>query len=127
MGSSHFKAAQIGKQRLFALGRVAPGEMNKCEQRYEDEVLKPALHSGDVAWYKFEAIKLRLADRTFLTVDFAVLPRSGVMELHDVKGARMIYMEDAKVKMKVAAELFPFVFKVAFAPKRGMPWDVEEV
>lgn len=113
---------------MRALGRLKSGVQNKTEAAYEDNVLKPALHAGEILWYKFEGIKLKLAGNTFLTVDYAVLPRSGVVELHDVKGHRRVYMDDAKVKMKVAAEAYPFVFKVCFAPKkRGDAWEVETV
>lgn len=116
------------RSRLFAKGRLKAGEMNRAEIAYEDNVLKPAMQAGEILWYSFEGIKLKLADRTHLTVDFAVLPRSGVLEMHDVKGHRRIYMDDAKVKMKVAAQAFPFVFKVAFAPSgRGGQWEVETV
>lgn len=116
------------RSRLFAMGRLKTGEMNRAEMSYEDQVLKPLQQAGEILWYRFEGLKLKLADRTFLTVDFAVLPRSGVLEMHDVKGHRKIYMDDAKVKMKVAAEAYPFVFKVAFAPSgRNGAWEVETI
>jgi len=132
MGSGRSSALQIvaGRQQRFrALGRLKQGEKNKTEQRYEDQVLKPALHRGDILWYRHEGIKLRLADRTFLTVDYAVLPASGVLEMHDVKGAPILFQEDAKVKMKVAAEEYPFVFKVAYPIGRTAlaDWKVEEI
>jgi hypothetical protein len=114
-------------ERYKALGRLKSGTKNKAEIRYEEEVLKPSMMAGNILWYAFEGIKLKLADRTFITIDYAVLPKSGVMELHDVKGHRAIYLDDAKVKMKVAADKFPFVFKVAFMPRGGRPWEVEEV
>ena len=121
-----FNATAVAGMR--ALGRLKSGTQNKTEAAYEDTVLKPAMQAGEILWYKFEGIKLKLAGNTFLTVDYAVLPRNGVMELHDVKGHRRIYMDDAKVKMKVAAESYPFVFKVAFAPDRkGKSWEVETV
>lgn len=121
--------ASLGTARLRALGRLKTGEKNKTEQRYEDEVLRPALHAGDVLWYRFEAIKLRLADNTFLTMDYAVLPRSGVLELHDCKGSKRIIMDDAKVKMKVAADQYPLTFKIAnpIGSRAGTGWQVEEV
>lgn len=120
--------APVGK-RHHALGRLAPGEMNKTEARYEREVLAPAKAAGTVAWYAFEAIKLRIAPRTFLTVDFFVLAPDGILECHDVKGARAIVEEDAKVKMKVAAAAFPFVFRIVIPrPLRdGGGWSIETV
>lgn len=115
--------------RHYALGRLKTGEKNRTEAAYESDVLKPAMIAGDVLWYRFEGIKLRLADNTFLTVDYAVLPASGVLELHDVKGSPAIFSEDAKVKMKVAAEAYPFVFKVCFPrPKKdGGGWKIVEI
>lgn len=118
--------ALASTRRFQALGRLKQGEMNKSEARYQNEVLEPALRAGEVLWYRFEGVKLRVAKNTFLTPDFAVLSRAGLIELHDVKGSRVLYMDDAKVKMKVAAEAYPFVFKVAFPPKRkGEAWEVE--
>lgn len=114
-------------KRLYALGRLKTGQQNATEARYEAEVLRPATIAGDVLWYRFEGIKLRLADNTFLTVDYAVLPASGVLELHDVKGAAAIFADDAKVKMKVAAEAYPFVFKVAFPLPRKAGWKVDTI
>ena len=115
----------MNMRRFQALGRLRPGQMNKTEAKYAGylELRKAA---GEVLWYAFEPIKLRLADNTFFTPDFAVLPDSLVLELHDVKGARAIVTDDAKVKVKVAASSFPFVFRLAF-PTKGGGWDIEEV
>ena len=115
-----------GKERLYALGHLKTGEMNLTEQRYEDEVLTPGMIVGDVLWYAFEGIKLRLADNTFLTVDFAVLPRSGRLTMVDVKGAAAIVQEDARVKMRVAADRYPFAFQLAF-PEKGGGWTIKDV
>lgn len=105
----------------FALGRLKVGERNKTEAAYEQtlELLKRA---GDVAWYRFEGIKLRLADKTFLTPDFAVMRGDGTMEMHDCKG---FFMEDAKVKMKIAADTYPFKFFVV--RKKGSGWEYEQI
>lgn len=89
-----------------ALGRLAPGTMNKTEAAYAQH-LDLLLKTGDVLWYRFEGLKFRLADKTFLTPDFAVMTRGALIELHDVKG---FMMEDANVKMKVAADQYPFEF-----------------
>lgn len=116
------------KPSFLALGRLKAGAMNKTESAYERD-LRDAQTLGDILWYRFEGLKLRLADNCFLTVDFAVLAKDGVLEMHDIKGARAIYTDDAKVKMKVAAELYPFRFKVIFPrPKReGGGWEVDEL
>lgn len=108
----------------FALGRLPVGVMNKTEAAY-DAHLWQKRHAGTVLWHKFEGVKLRLADNTFYTCDFAVLPDTGVLEMHEVKGG--FWMEDAKVKIKVAASIYPFVFKSVkvLAKKHGGGWEIE--
>ncbi len=90
----------------FALGRLKVGAMNKTEAAY-DQVLADKQHVGLIQWYRFEGLKLRLADKTFYTPDFAVMAADGVMECHEVKG---FWQEDAKAKIKIAASLYPFRF-----------------
>jgi len=108
---------KFGKSKagLFALGRLKQGERNKTEQAYED-LLKAMQISGEILWYKFECIKLRLADNTFYMPDFLVMKANGELEAHEIKGAKAIFMDDARVKIKVAAETFPFKF-IAVYPK----------
>ena len=50
---------------------------------------------------------MRLADNTFYTPDFAVLAADCVMECHEVKGW---WQDDARAKIKIAADLYPFRF-----------------
>lgn len=120
--------SRFGRQGFFALGRLPAGTLNKTEQAFAQH-LEAMKRAGEVLWYEFEAIKLRLADNTFLTVDFAVLSASGYLEMIDVKGGRAVFADDAKAKMKVAAAKFPLVFKVAYPrPKRdGGGWEIEEI
>ena len=113
-----------GREKLFALGRLKTGEMNQTEAAYA-WVLEGRKRLGEIAWYKFEGIKLRLADNTFLTIDFSVMLANGELEMHEVKGAGAIFQDDAKVKVKVAAEMYPFRFIVAIprAKKNGGGWE----
>ena len=109
--------------RSFALGRLKAGAMNNTEKAYAAhlDLLKAA---GKVGWFRFEGIKLRLADNTFYSPDFAVMAEDGVMEMHEVKG---FWTDDARVKIKVAADQYPFRFIAikAEAKKRGGGWAVE--
>lgn len=120
--------APTAKQRMQAKGRLPKGEMNATETRYAAHLDELKL-AGDVVWWRFEAIKLLLAPITTLTPDFMVQLADGTVELHDVKGAKAIYEDDAKVKMKVAAKDYPFVFRVVFpkAKKDGGGWLIEVV
>ena len=107
-----------------ALGRLKTGERNKMEAKYEAELELRRL-ARDVAWFKFEGVKLRLADNTFYTPDFAVMLANGQMEMHEVKG---FWQDDARAKIKIAADLYPFRFIAvkAEAKKRGGGWVIEE-
>ena len=112
---------------MYALGRLKTGAMNKTEQAYAIN-LERLRQEGYIAWYKFEGVKLRLADNTFYSPDFAVMTAEGVMQMHEVKGARAIFQDDAKVKVKVAADAYPFQFLVVYpiAKNKGGGWEIDE-
>lgn len=109
---------------MYALGRLKTGQMNKSEEAYSRH-LEAEKQAGRVAWWRFEGVKFRLADNTFYSPDFAVMLPCGTMQMHEVKG---FWMDDAKVKIKVAAELYPFEFIAvrALAKKHGGGWEREE-
>jgi hypothetical protein len=109
--------------RAFALGRLKVGQMNRTEAAYAEHLER--IKGTVIAWYRFEGVKLRLADNTFYTPDFAVMLMDGTMECHEIKG---FWRDDAKVKIKVAAEMYPFRFLALKAkPKKdGGGWSVEE-
>lgn len=104
----------------FALGRMKAGKMNKTESAYA-RYLEALKHVGEVLWYEFEPMNLRLADKCFYTVDFMVMVKSGQIECHEVKG---YWTDDALVKIKAAAEKFPFRF-ISVRLVKGN-WDVRE-
>ena len=79
--------------------------MNKTEARYAEQFLEPAKRAGHILDYQFEAIKLRLADNTWYSPDFLVTERDYTQSIHEVKGG--FVREDAWVKLKVIAELYP--------------------
>lgn len=108
----------------YALGRLPTGQRNKTEAQYE-QTLELQRQAGNVLWYRFEGIKLRLADNTFYTPDFAVMRDDGVLECHEVKG---FWQDDARVKIKVAADAYPFrFFAVKALPKKnGGGWEYEQ-
>lgn len=113
--------------RHLALGRMKAGKQNNTEKAY-GQVLELRKRAGEVLWYAFEGIKLRLADNTSYTPDFAVMLSDRTIELHEVKGAPGIFTDDARVKVKVAAEKFPFRFIVAYPRKKrdGGGWTFQE-
>lgn len=108
----------------FALGRLKTGQMNKTEAAYGAH-LESLKSAGSVLWYRFEGMKLRLADNTFYTPDFAVMASTGQLECHEVKG---FWQDDARAKIKVAAEMYPlrFVAVTARSKKDGGGWREED-
>ncbi|MGU7780510.1 hypothetical protein [Burkholderia sp. PU8-34] len=112
------------KTRMQALGRLKTGEMNQTEKRYATH-LEARRQAGEIVWYRFEGIKFRLADNTFYTPDFAVMLSDGRLEAHEVKG---YWQDDARVKIKVAADQYPirFIAVKANPKKAGGGWQTEE-
>lgn len=88
--------------------RPVRGSMNGGEKRYAQRLENRRL-AGEIAGYWFEAVKFRLADKTWYSPDFLVMLSDGRLELHEFKG----WMEeDANVKLKVTSEaywLFPVI------------------
>lgn len=112
------------QRALQALGRLKVGAMNKTEAAYA-ATLEQRRAAGEVAWFKFEGIKLRLADNTFFTPDFFVMLSDGSLEAHEVKG---FWQEDARAKIKIAADMYPLRFlAVRVKPKKeGGGWSIED-
>lgn len=96
-----------GNKHYQALGRLKSGAMNQTEAKYAQrlELLK---HAGEILWYEFEPANLRLADKCFYKIDFMVLTSGMELQVHEVKGGYMT--DDSLVKIKAAAEKFPFAF-----------------
>ena len=113
------RSSTHGNASLLALGRLRTGQLNKTEQAYAAHLELKRI-AGEIVWLRFEGVKLRLADNTFYTPDFAVMAADGVIELHEVKG---FWADDARVKIKVAAEQYPFRFKAVKKTRGG--WEEE--
>ncbi len=124
--------------------RRVPRQMNRLESAWCEQI-RLRQHAGEIAWWKFEGIALKLADDTRYTPDFMVQLPDGTLEAHEVKGrtkkpARKVngvkvrpegtipYVEgDAKVKLSVFAEAFPFRCVVAFCGGMKDSWSFKEV
>lgn len=115
-----FKQA-VETAKVIAKGRQhTPGVMNKTEACYA-AYLEQLKNAGEVIWYAFEGVRLRLAKQTTYTPDFIVMNADGTIECREVKGH---WEDDARIKIKVAAEMFPFRFIAV--KKDGSGW-IEEV
>ena len=118
LGYGHLIPPKVTRaSNLDELGR------NKLEAkfgRYLDELK----HRGDIKGYKFESVKLRLAKRTWYTPDYHAIRSDDAHILYECKGN--FWRDDARVKIKVAAEMYPhFRFiAVRWVGKAG-GWDFE--
>lgn len=118
------------KRLPVAVGTVAPPElnpaMNKTEAEYA-QMLEARRVSGEIQWWAYEAMTLKLADNTRYTPDFLVMLADGALEVHETKGGYI--REDGWLKLKVAAALFPFRFFLCqkAAKKDGGEWSIRRV
>ena len=94
-----------------------PGQMNKGESLYS-VYLFSRMRAGEVESFAFEADTLLLAHLCRYTPDFRVVLPDGTIEYHECKGKKgksYYAREDARIKIKVAASLYPqFTFCVVW-------------
>lgn len=103
--------------------------MNHTEEKYA-RYLESRRMVGEIRWWAYEALKLRLADKTYYTPDFLVVANDLALECHEVKSfwksaGRAGWEEDARVKIKACAEIFPLKFVAAVLMQDG-GWQFEE-
>jgi hypothetical protein len=120
------RRATVGSVKLRSVAEDRM-KMNRTEEGYSAHLLLRR-QAGEVAWYGFEAMTLRLADQTRFTVDFAVLVPAGDgafrLEGHEVKGG--FFREAARVRVRVAASEYPWISFVVVRLVRGR-WTFEPV
>ena len=120
--------------------RRIPGVMNKTEAAYASHLQGQQL-AGFIESYEFENTTFKLAKDVRYTPDFMVVSVDGYVEYHEVKAGidkkRKVddgqgnvvsiktgekvprVMDDAKVKIVVAARLLPFIFKTVWKGADG--------
>jgi hypothetical protein len=99
--------------------------MNSLESKYATYLEEQKL-AGLIVDYWYERVKFRLADRTYYTPDFLVQHADDTLGVHECKG---FWEEDARIKIKVAAEqnpAFRFIAVQALPKKAGGGWKTEE-
>ena len=112
--------------RARAQVRHQPG-MNKTEALYA-QILELRKRAGEILEWAFEPEKFRLADNTFYCPDFRIVMADLSVEFHEVKAKwsnGQVGLDDAKVKIKVAAEMHPYRFLVAVCDHGR--WELKEI
>jgi hypothetical protein len=95
--------------------------MNKTEAAWADqlELLKKA---DKIIDWRFNSVRFRLGDGAYYKPDFFVIYPDH-FELHEVKG---FWREAAKVRIKTAAELYPWIRWVVVRLEKGS-WDIKRI
>lgn len=132
-----------GRRFARAHRRPPPGGMNKVEAAYE-LFLRAQLQAGHLKHVScFEPLKLRLAEKCAYEPDWLVVAEDDVVELHDVKGRKVLkekdehgrvvreresywVEEDSKLKIRLAAAAcFPMFRFFIVWPLRDGSWGRE--
>jgi hypothetical protein len=110
----------------MAHGRFRRGTLNKTEGAYQQH-LDLLQKAGEIVWYRFEAVTLKLGPDVRYTPDFLIMLPDGQLEAHEVKGGW--FRDDAKAKVRIAARMFPLAFQIvrARSKKDGGGWEVEKI
>ncbi len=117
--------ADLPSIHATAMAALKRTRMNKTEAEWA-AILEARKRAGEIIWYQFEGLRLRLANGAYFTPDFPVLTKEGQLEFQEVKG---FWREAAKLRIRVAASLYPFWKFYAIRKKRkkdGGEWDIEE-
>jgi hypothetical protein len=112
----------IATKALTALR--SPKRMNKTEQRRARE-LEAKKRAGLIRDWKFHGLRLEIAPGLTFTPDFYIEENDGSITLEETKGH---WEEDARVKIKAAAEAFPPFRFIALTPAtkaQGGGWITE--
>lgn len=95
--------------------------MNKLERDYA-MILEAKKRTGEIREWAYESFRLKLADGAWFTPDFFVVCSDDLIEFHETKG---FMREAARVRLLVAAQMYPFAFKLVKRTPKG--WTITEV
>lgn len=101
---------------------TSPGGMNKLEAKWAQQ-LEIERQAGEIRRWRFNEIKLKLADGSWFKCDFWVVCADGSVRMDETKGH---WREAAKVRIRVAARLYPEFRFHAIQWKGREGWKVEE-
>lgn len=107
--------------------KILKNRLNKTENEYQNFLMAQKLGQGDffgskILDFGFEKVKFKLAPKTFYSPDFFVITEKE-FQIHEVKG---FWEDDARVKIKVFAEMFPWIRVMAVQKDKLKGWKFEE-
>ncbi len=114
---------QVISKAQLAKAVLRQPEMNKYEAEHA-WLLEAMRRNGEIQWYRFNPLRLILGADCTYQPDFMVLLADGTVEFQNVKGG--FFRDDAKVKLRVAAQEFP-MFRFRLFQKTRQGWQVKEL
>lgn len=96
--------------------------MNGLETWYAEQ-LQADLLTGKILYWAYEPLKFKLADGAWYTPDFLVMHPMGEIQLVETKGH---WEEAARVRIKVAAQIYPFEFVALTCRCSKRRWSIEK-
>ena len=95
--------------------------LNKLEQEY-GKYLFALQKQGKVERFVYEGLILKIAASCTYKPDYYIIRSDGYIELHEVKG---MWRDDARVKIKTAAQLYPeFIFRAVTKKNNKWTWEL---
>lgn len=98
-------------------------DMNRLEQAWA-LVLQAEQQQGRVQWWAYEPVRLRLGPGALYTPDFLVVTHDGQLRADECKGH---WREAARVRIKVAAGLYPWIHFQAVQRQGRAGWKAERI
>lgn len=99
---------------------------NSTEKRFELEYLIPMLASGEINQYRFEAIRLKLANGHTYRCEWTAVNAAGKLVFWEVKGGRERQREAGIIQIKVAATSYP-EFEFWLCRWKAGNWTIQKV
>lgn len=87
-------------------------------------ILEARKRNGEIRDYAYEAVTLKLGPDCRYTPDYFVMAADDVIEFHECKGH---HWAKNMVKLRVAAERFPFRFFLVERDKQTRDWTILRV
>lgn len=130
IGLTYNQAKQLGLAHLWPSESKGPPIMPPAKSQAPDDGMNKLERDfyerarsvwGDSVYR--EPVKLRLAGRTWYTPDFLVVHSNNALVVYEVKG---FMRDDAAVKLKVAAAMYPFLH-IFLVTRRKRRWECRHV
>lgn len=104
--------------------RQSTKQPNKLEKRFEIECLNLWKFEHKIIDYAFEAITIRIGNGVTYRPDYWTVDSEGRTTFYECKGKQV--WDDAKVKIKVAAMLYP-AYRFYLCRRENGAWIIDQV